>query len=397
LETVKMGRGGRSIRVLRESLLRFRKLVQANLRIDRPPTRHKNFLKEANNWEWTMRAMRLVDIGRLELMEVDVPKVKDFEVLVRVRAAGVCHTAVHIRSGYVGGMSIKDLGFKLPYTPGHEIAGVVEEMGGEVHGLSKGDVVVVYPWIGDGVCYYCKIGEEHLCDNPRQLGIHVDGGFAEYVKVPHYKYLLKISNLSPIDAAPLCCAGVTSYRAVRKAGLDPSKTLAVIGAGGGLGTMAIQIAKAVGMAVIGVDVRDEALDAAKKAGADYVVDGRSGNVIEEIKKLADGRGADAIIDFTSSERTLSTYPNALAKRGKYIIVGFHGGELKCPSAFVIFNEAEFIGSFIGNLADFINIVNLAERGKVKPMITKVMRLEDANEAIDNLEHAKVVGRQVLVP
>jgi propanol-preferring alcohol dehydrogenase len=344
-----------------------------------------------------MKAMRLVDIGKLELMEVDVPKVGGSEVLVKVRAAGVCHTDVHIRSGYIGGMNIKDLGFKLPYTPGHEMAGVVEEVGAEVQGFSKGDVVVVYPWIGDGTCYYCKVGEENLCDNPRQLGIHVDGGFAEYVKIPHYRYLLKIRNLSPIDAAPLCCAGITSYRAVRKAGLDPSKTLVVVGAGGGLGTMAIQIAKAIGMAVIGVDVRDEALEAAKRAGADYVVDGRSSSVVEEIKRLADGRGADAVIDFTGSDKTLSTYPNALAKRGKYIIVGLYGGELRCPSAFAVLNEAEFIGSFIGNLADFIGVVNLAERGKVKPMVTKIMRLEEANEAIDNLEHGKVVGRQILVP
>jgi propanol-preferring alcohol dehydrogenase len=344
-----------------------------------------------------MRAMRLVEIGKLELMEVKVPEVKGFEVLVKIQAAGVCHSDAHIKSGYIGNISIKDLRFRLPLTLGHEIAGVVEEVGEEVRGFSKGDAVVVYPWIGDGTCYYCKIGEENMCNNPKHLGINVDGGFAEYVKVPHYKYLFKINKVSPIEAAPLACAGITAYRAVKKINLNSSKTLTVIGAGGGLGTMAIQIAKVTGATIIGIDIREEALEAAKRAGADYIIDGKSGNVLEEIKRLSDGKGADAIIDFNNSDKTLSVYPFALAKHGKYIMVGLHGGELKYPSLRVVFNEIQFIGSYLGNQADFIGVMNMAEKGKVKPMVTKVMRLEEANEAIDNLEHAKAVGRQVLVP
>ena len=186
-----------------------------------------------------MRAMRLVEIGKLKLTEVEVPKVKNCEVLVKTQAAGVCHSDVHIRSGYVGNLSLKDLGIMIPVTLGHEIAGVIEEVGDEVQGFSKGDAVVINPWIGDGTCYYCKTGEENMCDNPKQLGIHTDGGFAEYVKVPHYKYLFRLRTLSPVEAAPLDCAGVTAYKAVRKADMDSSKVLTVLGAGGGLGTMAI--------------------------------------------------------------------------------------------------------------------------------------------------------------
>jgi propanol-preferring alcohol dehydrogenase len=345
-----------------------------------------------------MRAMRLVRIGKLELMEVKVPKVKNFEVLVKTRAVGVCHSDVHVRSGYVGNIALKDLGIMLPLTLGHEIAGVIEEVGDEVQGFSKGDAVVINPWIGDGTCYYCKIGEENMCDNPRQLGIHTDGGFSEYIRVPHYKYLFRIRNLSLIEAAPLACAGVTAYNAVKKANVDPSEVLTVIGAGGGLGIMAIQIAKATsGATIIGVDVREEALEAAKRAGADHVVDGRSSNVTQEIKRLTNGKGTNAVIDFNNSERTLSVYPFTLAKHGKYVMVGLHGDELKYPSALVVFNQIQFVGSWLGNQADFISIMDMAEKGKIKPMVTKTMRLEEANDAMDNLEHARVVGRQVLVP
>ncbi|NWF78172.1 MAG: NAD(P)-dependent alcohol dehydrogenase [Chloroflexi bacterium] len=345
-----------------------------------------------------MRAMRLAQIGRVEPKEVKVPKVKNCEVLVKTQAVGVCHSDVHVRSGYVGNISLKDLGIMLPVTLGHEIAGIIEEVGDEVQGFNKGDAVLVYPWIGDGTCYYCKTGEENMCDHPKQLGIHTNGGFAEYVKVPHYKYLFRIRNLSLVEAAPLACAGITTYRAVRKANLRPSEVVTIIGAGGGLGVMAIQIAKATsGATVIGVDIREEALEAAKRAGADHVIDGRSGNATDEIRKLTDGKGTDAVIDFTNSERTLSVYPFALAKHGRYIMVGLHGGELKYPSPLAVFQEIQFLGSWLGSQADFIGIMDMAEKGKVKPMVTKTMRLEEANDAIDNLEHRRAVGRQVLVP
>ena len=346
-----------------------------------------------------MKAMRLIEPGqKLKLTDVEVPKIKEFEVLVKIQAAGVCHSDVHHRNGRLGTMNIKDLGFKLPLTLGHEIAGLVEEMGDKVQGFSKGDMVAVNPWIGCGACYFCNIGEENLCENPRVLGVHVDGGYAEYVKVPHYKYLFKIRKISPVETAPLTCSGVTTYRAVKKANLSPSKVLVIIGAGGGLGTMAIQIAKATsGATIIGVDIREEALKAAMEAGADYVIDVRSNNVNDEIFKITDGRGADVIIDLINSDKTLSIYPFALAKCGKYIMVGMLGASLKYPSTSIILKETQFVGSVVGNQADFINIISLAERAKIKPLVTKIMKLEEVNDALDNLENARVVGRQVVVP
>lgn len=347
-----------------------------------------------------MRAMRLVEIGKpLKLEDIPTPKPKGSQVLIKIEAAGVCHSDVHMRQGRFGNLRIvEDLGVKLPVTLGHEIAGRIEEVGDEVVGYSKGDLVAVNPWEGEGNCYYCRIGEEHLCDSPRWLGINYDGAYAEYVLVPHYKYLYKLKRLSAVEAAPLTCSGVTTYRAVRKASLDPSKTLVVVGAGGGLGTMAIQIAKAVsGATIIGVDVREEALEAAKRAGADYVINASSQDPVSEIRRITQGKGADAVIDLNNSEKTLSIYPYVLAKQGKYVMVGLFGADLKYHAPLITLNEVQFIGSLVGNQSDFLGIMSLAEAGKVKPMVTKTMKLEEANEAIDNLENFKAVGRQVLVP
>ncbi|MEM2868443.1 MAG: NAD(P)-dependent alcohol dehydrogenase [Candidatus Bathyarchaeia archaeon] len=345
-----------------------------------------------------MKAVRLIDVERIKLVDVEIPKVRDFDVLVKVRAAGVCHTDVHIKRGYVAGFSIKALGFKLPLTLGHEIAGVIEEVGDKVQGFRKNDLVVVNPWMGCDSCYYCKIGENNLCESPIHLGINLDGGFAEYVRVPHYKYLLRINNISPEEAAPLSCSGVTSYRALRKAELEPSKILTVIGAGGGLGTMIIQIAKAIsGATIIGVDVKEDALKIAEKSGADHVINAGERDAVNEILRITGGKGADAIIDLVGSERTLSAYPSALAKRGKYIIVGMKGDEIKYPSGPLIFKEAQFIGSFIGSQSDFINVVNLAEKGRIKPIVTVIGGLENAEKALENLEYGRVIGRQILIP
>ncbi|MEM2272711.1 MAG: NAD(P)-dependent alcohol dehydrogenase [Candidatus Bathyarchaeia archaeon] len=336
-----------------------------------------------------MKAVRLVEVGRIELVDVDTPKVKDFDVLVRVRAAGVCHSDLHIKKRRTTG---------LPLTLGHEIAGIIEEVGDKVQEFAKNDRVVVNPWIGCDSCYYCKIGENNLCEKPIHLGINADGGFAEYVRVPHYRYLLKIKNLSFEDAAPLSCSGVTSYRALRKAELNPSKVLTVIGAGGGLGTMVIQMARVIsGATIIGVSRREETLKMAEQFGADYVVNASKEDVVDEILRITEGKGSDVIIDLVGSEKTFSLFSSALAKRGKYIIVGMEGGEIKYSIGPLIFKEAQLTGSFVGNQLDFINVVKLAEKKKIKSNVTVVRKLEEAEKAFDDLETGRVIGRQVLVP
>ena len=222
-----------------------------------------------------MKAARIVKLNEpLQIQDLQTPKPKGSQILIKVLSSGVCHSDVHVWEGYyegIDGQQLKttDRGVKYPLTPGHEIAGIIDSLGEEAEGFSKNDKVLVYPWIGEGVCPACRIGEENLCDKPRSLGVYIDGGYAEYVLVPSYRYLVKIGDDMDIDTtAPLSCAGLTAYGAVKNANLKPDDNVVIVGTGG-LGLMAIQLVKAVtGAKIIAMDLDDQKLDVAKKNGAD---------------------------------------------------------------------------------------------------------------------------------
>jgi propanol-preferring alcohol dehydrogenase len=344
--------------------------------------------------------MRLTRIGApLELHDVEIPKVEKREVLVKVEATGVCHSDVHIRKGRYGKFRIvEDLGACLPFTLGHEIAGRVEVAGSEVRGVTAGDRVLVDPWQGEGSCRYCKSGQVQLCDRPVNLGENTDGGYAEFVRVPDESYVFRIHHTSPQEVAPIACGGLTAYKAVLRAELTPSSIIAIVGGGGGLGTMAIQIVEALSNAtVIGVDLSHERVQAASNAGAHHVVDASIEPPVEVLRALTNDRGVDAVIDFSSSDQTLSTYSQVLAKGGRYVLVGLYGGNLTVHAPFMVMNELRFLGTTVGTLTDFGNVVHLAEKRVIKPFIAERMPLDRVNEAIDNLELARVVGRQVILP
>ncbi|MFQ5921053.1 MAG: alcohol dehydrogenase catalytic domain-containing protein, partial [Nitrososphaerales archaeon] len=160
----------------------------------------------------------------LAVGSVPTPKPKGMQALVRVESVGVCHSDLHLwEGGYTGPagtfMKVEERGVKFPIIPGHEVAGVVESFGEEVEGLEAGERVLVYPWIGEGLCPACRVGEENLCDKPRSLGIYQDGGYAEYLLVPHSRYLVKIGGQNSDNAASLACSGLTAYSALAKAGM----------------------------------------------------------------------------------------------------------------------------------------------------------------------------------
>jgi propanol-preferring alcohol dehydrogenase len=351
-----------------------------------------------------MRSSRIVQINEpLELQDLQTPKPKGSQVLVRVQAAGVCHSDIHLwEGGYEGpgGTFLKttDRGVKYPLTPGHEIAGVIDSLGEQVEGFSKNERVLVYPWIGEGLCPACRAGEENLCDKPRSLGIYNAGGYSEYVLVPSFKYLVKLDDGMDMDAsATLSCSALTAYSAVKNAGLKPNDNAVVVGAGG-LGLMAIQLAKAVtGARIIAMDIDDKKLQAAKENGADITINSRNEDPVKAIMELTDRMGADAVIDFVNASKTVETDMQLLRRRAKVVLVGLFGGELRLNLVSMPTRAYKLIGSYTGSLPDLIELVSLAQRGVIRPVVSDRFKLEEATEALSELKAGKVLGRGVINP
>jgi alcohol dehydrogenase, propanol-preferring len=340
----------------------------------------------------------------LETQEVKTPKAKGSQVLIKVQSSGVCHSDIHLwEGGYEGieGQFLKttDRGVKYPLTPGHEIAGIVDSLGEEAQGFTKDEKVLVYPWIGEGLCPACRSGEENLCDKPRSLGIYMDGGYAEYVLVPSYRYLVKIDDEMDIDAsATLSCSALTAYGAVKNANLKPYDNVVIVGAGG-LGLMAIQLAKAVtGSKIIAMDLDDEKLTAAKRNGADNTINSKKEeDPIRAVMELTDKMGADAVIDFVNASKTVETDMQFLRKRAKLVLVGLFGGELKLSLVSMPTRAYRLIGSYTGTLSDMTELISLAKRGVIKPLVSNRFKLSQATEALTMLKDGKIIGRGVINP
>jgi alcohol dehydrogenase, propanol-preferring len=351
-----------------------------------------------------MKAARIVNVNEpLQVQDVQTPKPKDSQILVKVQSVGVCHSDVHVWEGYYEGISgqqlkTTDRGVKYPLTPGHEIAGIVDSLGEQVEGFSKYEKVLVYPWVGEGMCPACKIGQENLCDKPRSLGIYRDGGYAEYVLVPNYKYLVKIGDDMDTDiTAPLACAGLTAYGAIKNANLKPDDNVVIVGTGG-LGLMAIQLAKAVtGARIIAMDIDDKKLEVAKKEGADIIVNSKKEDPVKAIMELTGKLGADAVIDFVNATKTVETDMQFLRRRAKLLLVGLFGGELKLSLVTMPTRAYKIIGSYTGSLEDMVELVSLAKRGVIKQVVSKTFKLNQAGEALQMLKDGKIVGRGVINP
>ena len=358
-----------------------------------------------------MKAARIVEPNKpLEVSELETPKPSGNEVIVKVKAAGVCHSDLHLwEGGYDMGdgtfLKVTDRGVKYPVTPGHEIVGTVAEVGNDVKDVSVGDDVLVYPWIGEGECPACKAGNENLCDAPKSIGLFQDGGYAENVKVPHYKYLAKISGLDLDAATSLACSGLTAYNAVKKANANSPEYLVIIGAGG-LGLIAIQLAKAITKAkIICVDMDDKKFETAKKMGADFVVNTNvigsvstgTGGPVEKIISICNGKGADSVIDFVNAPQTVKTALAVLRKRGNLVLVGLFGGSIDLSLVTIPLKSLTIQGAYTGNYNDMVELIDLAKKGVIKPVISKRYSIDEANEALENLKARKIIGRAVINP
>ena len=331
----------------------------------------------------------------LQLDEVDLPKPKGESVLIKVGAAGICHSDIH----FMNGEWEKAIPVKLPITIGHETAGIVEEIGDSVQGLVKGDVVAVFGGWGCGICQACKSGDEQLCISPRWPGLsQYDGGYAEYMYIPSYRFLVKAKGLDPKNVAPLTDAGLTPYRAVKKIRnmLNPNTFTLLFGVGG-LGCYAIQYLKLLSPTnVIAVVRSSDKAKLAKEMGSDFVINTKEEDAITGVKKITGNQGVDAVLDIVSSTDTLETGITCLRKRGTLVLVGLMGTSFNLPIMQSVINEFSVICSLWGNYNELTEVINLAQANKLKTIVNPY-RLTDVNKAIENLESGKIHGRAILVP
>jgi alcohol dehydrogenase, propanol-preferring len=339
----------------------------------------------------------------LVLEEVPIPEIGPEEVLVKVEAGGMCRTDVQLMEGY-----FKDaLPLKFPATPGHEIAGRVERLGGRVAPTSKlavGDLVVVVGGWGDGTCRQCKAGNEQICAHGAWPGFGAYGGYGEYVPVPH-KYLIRIDakyNLPAAELAPLTDAGLTPYRGMKKlrqaAVVGPDRIVGVLGVGG-LGTYGVQYAKLLGSGatVVAFGRSDEKLAIAKEYGADHVINTKGKSTADirfELQRATGSREIDGGLDCAGAEDSIRLGFDLLATSGVYVSVGLMGTKINIPLFPFVGREFTYQGSFWGNYTDLSEVVALAQAGKIKHSLVNVP-FSDINKHLEMLRDGDIVGRAVV--
>jgi NAD+-dependent secondary alcohol dehydrogenase Adh1 len=314
------------------------------------------------------------------------------DVIVKIGAAGLCRTDLHI----VEGQWAEKSQVALPYIPGHENAGWVHEVGSAVTNVAVGDAVIVHPFITCGLCPACRRGDDMHCAVGSFPGINRDGGFAELLKTSARSLVRLAPGLEPKDIAALADAGLTAIHAVKRALplLVPGTRVVVIGSGG-LGHIAIQCLKAMCSAqVIVVDPSQAALELARELGADHVVR-TDGGQVAAVAELTDLRGADAVIDFVGEKGAIQDGIAMLRDGGFYFVVGY-GENLQIPTIDIISREISFIGNLVGTYADLQELMELTAQGKVS-LHTSFYPLEAINDAMADLDAGRLQGRGILIP
>ena len=334
----------------------------------------------------TMRAAVVHDFTKpLVVEDVPRPTAGAGEIVVHVEASGLCHTDIHAAHG---DWPVKP---KPPFTPGHEGVGIVEEIGPGVAEVALGDRVAM-PWLGYacGTCDHCVSGWETLCLEQRNMGYSMDGGFAEYTKALG-RYVVRVpEGVHPFDAAPLTCAGVTTYKAVKVAGTRPSDLVAVFGVGG-LGHLALQYARIAGGRVVAVDLFDEKLELAKELGADHVVNAATVDPVAAIQELG---GADQAIALAVSPRSFEQAYASLRRGGTLVFVALPPeNHIRLPIFETVLNGITIVGSIVGTRVDLREVFELHAAGKTR-VIRETRPLSEINDAIADVEAGVVPARVV---
>ncbi len=350
-----------------------------------------------------MRAMQIIEWGeRLEAREYPDPEPKGEEVLLRVEAAGVCHSDVHIWGGHFDlgdgkRLPLEARGVHLPLTMGHEIAGEVAALGPHASGVKVGDKVVAYPWIGCGECRVCQKGQELLCNRPHILGVDRPGGYGTHVIVPHGRYLVPHQGVPQALAATYACSGITAFSALKKTRdhLTAEDHLVIIGAGGVGGSAVHMAPAAVAGKIIVVDIDPQKRAHAQAMGAAATIDNRAPDAVKQVLKATDG-GAAAVIDFVGSPKTMEFGISVLGNGGKLVMVGLYGGAYPISTVLFPFKMMTIEGSYVGTLEDLRELVALGQSGKVPPILIETRPADQASAVLSDLKRGgKVQGRVVL--
>jgi propanol-preferring alcohol dehydrogenase len=340
-----------------------------------------------------MRAAQLLAYKQpLEIREVPVPEPRGENVLIRIGGAGLCHSDLHL----MGGESPIIPSF--PFTLGHENAGTVAAVGENVQAVQIGDPVVVFGGWSVTSDRFTRIGQEQLGTMNTWAGIGQPGGYADYLLVPTYRYLLPAQGLDLVEAAALTDAGLSPYRAVKKLvpAVYPGSTVVIIGCGG-LGQFGVQYARLLlpaATTVVAVDVDSQKLEMARNLGAEVVVNSRNKDPVQRIKELTSGEGAQGVIDFVGADATLRQTYQSAGRQARVVVVGLAGGTL--PFTTQSLNEAEITTSSWGSIQELSEVLALARKGLLRTHIQRV-GFDEMNQTFDKLAHGQIEGRAVLVP
>lgn len=342
-----------------------------------------------------MRALRLVETGKpLVMQEIPVPTVGPGDVLVSVKAAGICHSDAHYRAG-------RSPVYPLPMTLGHEVAGVVAQVGEQVMGIKEGDRVCVHYMATCGQCVYCNQGNEQFCTSGAMIGKYRDGGYAEYICVPARSVFQLPAEISFEQGAVLMCSSATSFHALQKARLRAGETVAIYGVGG-LGMSAVQLARAFGaLEVFAVDVRPVKLELARKFGA-VPIHATESDPVTEIERLTHARGVDVALELVGSSLTMEQAFKSLAIKGRLAIAGLTERPFTIyPYRDLINKEAEIIGVSDHLAQELPKLLEWARQGKLdlSEIITRTVPLEQeaVNQVLDSLEGFSEEVRVVILP
>ena len=346
-----------------------------------------------------MRAMVLHELGGPVTLEtVDRPTIGPSEALVRVRAVGVGLTVIIMKN-------TPGLVTRYPRILGHEVAGEVVETGNEVSNVAKGDRVVCHFYLTCRFCRFCRSGRETLCENfSGYVGMACDGGYAEYMKVPALNLCPFPDAIPFVEAAIISDAVATPLHACRQeARIGPGDSVLVIGAGGGVGIHAVQMAKLCGARVLAADLAGEKLEMVKALGANEIIDCQAVGLLKHTRQLTDGKGVDAVLDFVASTETLETGLQSLATGGRLVILGYRPPEVfkekpifRVDPLEVLSKGLEIHGSRYVSMAELIQAVDIVKQGKIKPIVSQKFPLEEAEKAHQLLLENKITGRAALV-